>query len=428
MKYLLLYFLFPYFSNSQSPSQELAEQLFKDKKLLWQKLYTGYWDQVIPVKLELASDGEAIKGFLYFGENQTKYVVNGKQMNAELRLEEQDLLGRNTGLLALELQGSIIKGTWYNAQNSYNAPLYLSESLPPAEPNYWIRSYLSKNDPTESRLILHKEFADQISAKFYYKLLNKTLFGTSIIKDEEAYSQEAYMADYLHNTAGTLNTWKINDRKMDLLYKLGSMEYRQSLELDLEVPIQKQVYADHWMAVDLFYPAFDRPAITDWIQNYLDSLLILVQEKKKEAIEDYRANENRLLFRMSVWPQIEYLSEQLVSGVFYSKTSWEEQAGVQPFVFDLKKGVVLHWSDMVENRTEFERIKNSYLQTELEKLKSSSALEYDQLQLKDFTCMTIKKEGLVFSAPFDMMHGVRQLVLPYYMIRETLSPKYFPLF
>lgn len=428
MKYLLFYILLPYFSSSQSPDQNLQELFFKNKTVAWQKHYAGYWDDVIPVKFDLVSDGESCKGFLYFGDDKNKYVVIGKQVNNELRLEEQDLNSTITGLIVLQINGSQAKGTWYNSKHDFNASLNLKEGQSNnTYSSFWIKSFAPKLDPSESQVILQKDFTDQISTRFYYKLLNKTLYGTSAIKDEEGYAQESNMEDYLHRQAGTLNSWKINDKKLDVRYKLGNIEYSQSLDMIAHYPVHHETFADHWMAVDINYLKIDQHEIADWTQNLIDSFINSIQNKKRAAITDENKLSDRLLYRMSIWPQVEFLNSQFASGMMHIKNSWEEKIISVPFNFDLKKGIVLSTADIVADATEFRISKDQLLTKELEKLKSSTALDFKSLSIKDFSMMTVKKEGLAFTAPYDVVYGFRQIVIPFYEIRSTLNSKYFPL-
>lgn len=129
-------------------------------------------------------------------------------------------------------------------------------------------------------VLIHKDFSDQIAEKFYYKMLNKTLYGTSEIKDDESFHQESNMVDYLQHNAGKLSTWKVNDKRIDINYKLGTIEYTKSLDLVNQVAISQESFADHWMAVDITYPKIDKSGTSIWFKNLIDSFLVVIQEKK----------------------------------------------------------------------------------------------------------------------------------------------------
>ncbi|MEP7269317.1 MAG: hypothetical protein ABI844_16980 [Saprospiraceae bacterium] len=428
MKYILFYIIFPLFTHSQNADQRLADLFFKNKTVVWQKTYSGIWDDAIPVKLELLSDGESCKGFLYFGENKSKYIISGKQIMNELRLEEQDLNSNITGLIVLQLNGNSARGTWYNSSHSFNARLSLKEGNESTTNDLWIKSFSSKNDPAEAHLIMQKEFADQLDCKFYYKMLNKTLQGTSMIKDDEVYNQEVQLEDYLHHLAGTLHSYKVNDKRVEVWYKLGNIEYNQTLEITNQIPIVQETYADHIIAVDINYPKIDKSPISNWTKQVIDSFLNTIQNKKQLSLTDQGVSkDDRLLYRMSIWPKVDFLNDQYISGTMNIKNSWEENIVTIPFFFDLKRGTVLGLTEIIADRNEFESLKNKLLNKELEKLKLSSSLDYKSLKVSDFSTMTIKKEGIAFTAPFDLVYGFRQIILPYYEIRQTLSTKYFPL-
>ena len=111
----LYYFLFPFISQTQSLETGLADQFFKNKTVAWEKTYSGFWDETIPVQLDLVSDGENCKGYFYFGDNKTKYVLSGTIQNNKLKLDEQDLNSTLTGKFALEMDDQSVRGTWYNA-------------------------------------------------------------------------------------------------------------------------------------------------------------------------------------------------------------------------------------------------------------------------------------------------------------------------
>lgn len=428
MKYFLFYFLFPFFTISQNSDPSLADLFFKNKTVTWQKQFTGYWDDVIPVRLELASDGESCKGFMIFGDDKNRYVVSGRQLLNELRLEEQDLNSNITGLIVLHLSGENAKGTWYNSKHNFNARLLLKEGKETNPSTYWVKAFAPKADPAESLLIQHKDYSDQISTRFYYKLLNKTLNGTSTLKVDETYANESKLEDYLHHQAGILNSWKINDKRLDIRYKLGNMEYSKTLDLINQLPIAQETFADHWMAVDINYLKAEHTEINAWTKGIIDSFVNNLQNKKRVIIATNRdKKEDRMLYRLSIWPQFDFFNNTMISGFMHIKSSWEENIISIPFNFDLKKGIVLTNAEIIANPVEFKITKETILKKELDKLRSSSALDYMSLSIEDFTMMTIKREGLAFTAPYDLLQGFRQLVIPYYEIRPTLNTNYFPL-
>lgn len=428
---LLYYFLFPHTSPShaQATEQNLGEVFFKGRTVTWQKSYHGVWDDVIPVQMELLSDGTECKGYFYFGDSKTKYVLSGTMNQNEIRLEEQDLHSNKTGQLVVHHDKNSVTGTWYNVSKNYNAKIVMQEGTGVPKINYWVRSYISKADPSESNVILHKDFPDQINAHFFYKPFNKTLFGTSEIKDEESYSQQARLEDYLHHSAGSLHTWKVNDKRIDLRFNLGTIDYSQSMDLIQQVAITQETFADHWMAVDIKYPAIEKGNIAGWFHELIDSLLIDIQSRKRTLLSENKEADQleRLSFRMSIWPEFDLLNTQWMTGTMHIKNSWEENTASVPFMFDIKKGNVVQYNDLFNDLPAFEILKSKWITQELNKLKTSSSLEYEKLTPDDFNLLSIKQEGLAFSAPFDLVYGTRQIIIPYSAIKDQLSTRYFPL-
>ncbi|MBK6392105.1 MAG: hypothetical protein IPF70_16285 [Saprospiraceae bacterium] len=45
--------------------------------MAWERPIPVFGDETIPVQLDLVSDGENYKGYFYFGDNKTKYVLSG---------------------------------------------------------------------------------------------------------------------------------------------------------------------------------------------------------------------------------------------------------------------------------------------------------------------------------------------------------------
>lgn len=295
--------------------------------------------------------------------------------------------------------------------------------------SYWVRSYISKDEPNESMVILHKDFPDQINAHFFYKPFNKTLYGTSEIKDEESYSQQARLEDYLHHSAGSLHTWKVNDKRIDLRFNLGTIDYAQSMDLIQQVAITQETFADHWMAVDIKYPAIEKGEVAGWFRELIDSLLIDIQSRKRTFLSENKDADQseRLSFRMSIWPEFDLLNAQWMTGTMHIKNSWEDNTASVPFMFDIRKGNVIQYKDLFNDLSAFETVKLKWIGQELNKLKTSSSLEYEKLKPEDFNVLSIKHEGLSFSAPFDLVYGVRQVIIPYHVIKDQLSTRYFPL-
>lgn len=428
IKFILLIQFLPAWLSGQITPVNLSELFFRNKPVLWQKTYQGVWDDVIPVRLELATDGTTCSGYFYFGENKNRFVVSGPIENDNLKLEEQDLHGHVTGYLALRFSSEGILGTWYNASRQFNARLDLMEGNQNLPLDYWVRSYSLKSDPTESLVIQQKEFSDQIKTRFYYHTLNKTLEGTCAIKDAANDFQVTPLTDYLHHDAGKLSTWQFRDKKLDIVFKLGSIEYSRTLDLIHQINMVQETYTDHWMAVDFVYPQTDKNGINQWFRKFIDSFQVLIQAKKDILLEQSEAGpESRMAFRLSIWPQIEYLNDQCISGIIQVKTSWDEELFSEAFTFDLKKGVKLEETDLFQDNTEFQLLKTELLEKELKKHQAGSGQDYGDLRVTDFKLITLKKEGLSFSSPFSILYGFRPLIIPYKDLKPYLNPKYFPL-
>ncbi|MEP7324205.1 MAG: hypothetical protein ABI761_19905 [Saprospiraceae bacterium] len=429
MRIVLICFILSFIQPSLAQAKELnlADLFFKNKTVVWQKTYSGIWDDAIPVQMELLSDGTNCRGYFYFGDDKDKYVLSGTIENNEIKLEEQDLHSNKTGQVILLLENNTARGTWYNVNRSYNASLDMHEGSF-QEVKYWVRSYAPVINPKESMVILHKDFADQLNTNFYYKAINKTLFGTSFITADDNFSQEARLEDYLHHKGGLLKTWKVNDKRIDMRYTSGTTEYSQSLDLLNQVAISQETFADRWMAVDIKFPQMDKSILKTWFRNLIDSLLDDIQIRKRLLLENSEPNQlDRLSLRMSIWPQFDFLNGQWMSGMLNVKNSWDDATLSIPFMFDLKKGNIIQYEDLFNNRVEFEAIKSKWINQELTKLKTGSSLNYKSLTPEDFTLVTFKNEGLAFTAPFDITYGFRQIIIPYTALKEKLSPKYFPL-
>lgn len=422
---LLYYFLWPWHPSAQNDDQ-VSKTLFINQSLTWQKSYNGLWDDALPVHIDLAADGEKCKGYLYFGDMKNKYVLTGIMNNAEIKLEEQDLNANITGRLVLRINDKNAQGTWYNANKSFNAHLDLKESKDPVTVNYWIKSYAPKDKETESSILLQKDFADEINTKFYYKPINKTLSGTSILRDEENFNHESNLEDYLHHQAGRLSLWKQTDKKLEINYKLGNSEYSENMDLVAQVPMVHETFADHWIAVDINYPKIEKPELNEFFTSLIGSFLEVIQNKKKNFIDEKEDGQNdRLIYRMSIWPQVDILNANYLAGMLKVKDSWDENQISIPFYFDLKKGEVINSDDLWSDPRALADVKKLIVQPRLDKLKSGSSLDYRNLSIDDFKLITVRNEGISFSAPFDVVYGYRQIIVPFNEIKGKLNSKYF---
>ena len=77
MRIILICFILSIIQPSLAQAKELnlADLFFKNKTVVWQKTYSGIWDDAIPVQMELLSDGTNCKGYFYFGDDKDKYVL-----------------------------------------------------------------------------------------------------------------------------------------------------------------------------------------------------------------------------------------------------------------------------------------------------------------------------------------------------------------
>lgn len=420
-------------SFAQSNVNDYAvEELFeKPQKIQWIKYYKGRLDDLNDIAITLAYDGKQCKGQLTFLRSKEQFDLVGQFKKGKLSLQEFDLNARLSGYVNGEIDVRGITADWSNFDNSFGGKMRLYEVKSPVTiPGYcgdnkWIRAYKGLVGKDKVELIIQKESNQRVSGTAYFKSKN------------ESYNVRGHI-DIFDNVYLTL--------KDDHAKKQGQMEgtfgERQKFNLIFIHPDGQQnvctfqlkdklsvgclEYADYISNYNVLYPKTKNAAFNKWIKSITDKWVSSCKTfvKEKYPHKGVLKPEVRASVRASAWSEIDYISEDIISGLMTFNDNWSTYQVNRSISYDLKNERAISLMDIFKSDFDYRNHLRNQLNMEISKHQLYKDFEYREwLAKEDFPYFTIRKEGIRFCTKFHPIYGQQQMTISYQQLKPFLKDK-----
>lgn len=405
MKYILFVILFiPVFLMGQGEYQRVRDHFDKpnaDVKII---TFKGLLNEVHPITIHIGYKNDQAHGYYRLMSSGEEIWLHGEYLNQSFTLSEIE----NAQVIgAIQFNNQIdASGIWSSNTNEHILPLQLKkvrfgEFVVP-ESKKKIICYSLNARKMEATIILEALYDDTyllhstINKRYQVQEINcpKGICDNIVIEDAS-------------------NSWHLSLSGNQLFYT-NHKKKKEPFNIQQEGTFETIAYASSDALFDVSYLKTSFPAYNQWIKS-------LIKNSKKEKIQEINDlkkedSTNHFSWQWTGWQEIDYWTEKVISGRMVFFESWSEKTYTIPIIYDLETNKPLDLpSEFRKNNTE---IIHELTTAESQKYNPNSYSD-DALNTK-LEVMSLVKNGILLTSPFDPINGYKKRVIPYKSFKRKL--------
>lgn len=409
-------------------TQAVMAQFANPDKVLWTRYYRGRMDDLNDVSVILASDGEQCHGQLTYLRSRERIILSGKIYSDSLDLAEWNATKEQVAFIRGRIRQNQFKAEWSSLDKKRGAKLISWQTDKPSEvpahcgDNKWFRIFSGSWIDSTASVFLQKEGQDRVHGMLYTHLPFASFQLEGILQDQDNLVLKTYdhFGKYVGQINGTID-------QQDVLNAVWKPDAKASFPMQMNQRMQLAAgcfeFADFFSSYDLTYPKLRHAGFSAWLDQQLSDWKNQVTQYTREHKPSNRSASVRSMLRASAWTDLEFINDQIVSGVITSTYTWTQSPGGMAFVYDLKNNKPLLISEMVKDVGALQSLLKLQLSENLTQYAQHSDAAFDAWVVKqDFPSYTIRAEGICFSTLFHPLYGRVQVLLGWAKLQELLKP------
>jgi len=392
-------------------------------KDLWIHTLHGYIDKTHEIEMIFGTDGVLCKGMYILKSSGTIFYVEGEDIANNIKLYEYNKKGRHTGYITGSYDGKKLESVWCDVDRNMHVSMALIQSdmtdddvNKHCNSNQWYRWYKTRADSTE--LIIHlikKDLVYQITIS----RKNKNDFSDVFISENDT--------DKSLNIAlkeGNIELM-IPDLKSNVLLvrPYGSSDNFTTLEKFHEATFDCYTYCDFTTKILLRKPVINHKKFNDFMAAEFSKW----KSESEKQIHYQNAEESpideRWIKSGLAWVELDYITEDIISGTIYKQSSWKRGTEKKCFIYDLKLSKILQPKDIFWDINSFYEVKTGAQKLYIGNLPAIDPEVLLWLSEQTFDCLTLKKEGLSFQTPHSMIYGEYKFYIPFSFLNGMIKHK-----
>lgn len=421
---IFLAIIFSFSASAQTVEDEVRAMFEDTVDVQWVQHYKGRMNDINDVAITLATDGTVCKGMMWYLRSKAKFNVDGRIVNDTiLELTEYS----EEEIATAKIKGTIkpfegIQASWKTIDESLGESLELIPmSREPRYPGYcgdnkWVQKYDGNIGSEKVEMTIRRGNNGLIKGIVYYISVNETyLVEGKLTKDESGI--QVGIKDLNWNEKANL-TAKI-DLKTDEILGLATVngaEVACNFTMLDRMSIGCIEYADFLTKSEVTFPKTRNQNFNENIEEEVQNWLKLSRAYTKEylATVPTPTAESRSALRSYCWYEIDYLSDNFISGKVYYTNTWDDDFKGFSFNYDLAGNRSISLQGLFKRDFDFTKFIQQYIDKEV-KNRPFYGDGFYEIWIKEqaFEFFNIRKEGLVFSTDFNGVYGEQQIVIPF---------------
>jgi hypothetical protein len=427
------------FLQSSSAQSDISEEarvssLFPEGDIQWIKYYKGRMDDLSDIRISLGYDGAFCRGVMTYLRSGESFTLEGQLRKDTLIVSELDDNEATTGHLKGVFKGKNFSGLWNNFNNTIGGiQVSLQETdSPPQYPSFcgdnkWVHYYRAGFEDNEFEIIIQKSSFGTVRGVGFSKK-DKQSFHLKGTFDELQNQMIFTLKNQNNEKLGVMNLKmkSINEFSGSFQNKEGKKLFGDALRAD-NLGIGCLEYADYVASYDVTYPKKDEDsAFNLWMQTVIADWFKETQKFINDVRMDNIDNvpEIRAVARAYSWCDMDYYSNEVISGFMHFGNSWTKGRSERPFIFDLRTGKEITKNDLFKPNTNVDEVIQKYI---LEQLPNNTLASDEQfvawINTQTFSNVTVRKEGLAFSTEANGTFGRQSIIVPLKLLSPFLNPK-----
>jgi hypothetical protein len=392
----------------------------------WFQSFKGRVDDLNDVAVVLGRQEKTCRGYLQYLRSRTTFRLEGNWHEGNFWLDEIDSLGNVSGTLNGILSGDSLQASWHNIDHAIGKKFLLKavhsiDDLPThCGDNKWVGFFSGNGSEEGMEMILQKITNSQVWGIAYYQ--NRSFKAHGEIDARQRLS--LVLKKPSGNPLGTLEGDFSSDRHFDARLVLENKSEKVfKFQLQEWLAIDCIEYADYVTSYDLTFPKTRSAAFNAWMERQASDRINYCRNQANKTKYERQTPESRASARATGWCDVEYFSQDLISGFFTFQTSWANRQEGMAFNFDLKKGEEIRHKDIFKDIFHNSGFISEVIKTAFQ---HHSLYQSDEnfrawIATAEFPFFTIRKEGICFSTEFNPIYGRQSLTVPYSELKPYLK-------
>ncbi len=418
------------FSASAQTVEDEVRAMFSDENTIeWIQHYKGRMNDINDVAITLGSDGKTCKGILWYLRSKAKFSVSGTIVNDTiLELTEYDENQVATAKITGEMNPlDGINANWGTIDGTLGESLILlPTSQEPRYPGYcgdnkWIQKYTGKIGEETVEMTLRRGNNGLLKGTAYYASVNETYLIEGALADKSG-SIDFVIKDLNWNEKAAVIA-KVDLETNQILGKANVNDIETSCNFSMldRLSVGCIEYADFLTKSEVTFPKTRNQNFNELIEEEIQNWLKLSRAYTKEYLETASGltTDNRSILRSYCWYEIDYLSDNFISGKVYYTNTWDDDFKGFSFNYDLTGNRSISLQGIFKRDFNYDEFIQKYIEKEVKNRPFYGDGFYENwIKEQKFEYFNIRKEGLVFSTNFSGVYGEQQIVIPF----EALIP------
>jgi len=403
----IVYLIFFLFINFAATSQLSPAESFEE--------YEGYFNFAHPAHMQLNFDGDQCTGSYTLKSSQSNFLLSGYLKNGKWLLEEEDEHGNTSAFLIAETDGKEVWGQWKNLKQNLFIPFRFSKANIPAK-TAWLKKLSGTLFNQSVEIFIQKYLNDDLSGYLLLSDAKASLAFEGLCLKGNDQSLILYSTDVNNPyfTSIEIQTQHATTYDVKLLDTKGAVKFT-TFKKSNDYSFGLNHFADYYNLYDISYPELNNKVFDIWIKDKINSWTKANEKHGKIQSVLNEGNHESLRFANSLlgWVDLEYFSNNLISGSLIMQEIGNNKFEKESFLFDLKSKKLLTADYIFSDYGAVQQLVNTEGKQNLLNLKDikGSAKLTDWIQNQTFNFMTYEYNQFVFSTRFDSVFGSQEIRL-----------------
>lgn len=397
--------------------------LFDNNKELWIKKYQGTFDNVHPITMSIATNGDEWKGIYRFESSKTEFIIEADQNNELLDFVEIDANNHVTGHMLLKLENKNLIGEWKseNGLQTYDVMLYLLPyEMEEENRSSYVDVYSGTFQEQRAEFTIVKEKGD-------LAMMELTIDNDIIPIHPECANEECTIfQDTLHGRTDGLNMIRFKKLKDQISITASGergIKVFATLTKDGSLDYKNYNYADYSNKKDILYPRTGTK-----FDQYFDELIDDYTNKNDDKNTPDDRSTDRFGNELLAWVDIHYYDANIISGLLFYTLDGGQQM-TKSFNYDLKTDKPIIISEMFKGKNTLKNKSEDYVKEAKKNIIPFDSLDVQKWYLQQsFDLITLNQEGICFSTEYNTIIGTQTITLPFSELEDKMKKEYLKAF
>jgi len=383
------------------------------------EIWKGHMEYAHPVEFFYAVDQGTLRGYYRIISSGDEFLLEGEINGSSAVISEIGVGNEVLGLFEVKQfekheTGQDVLWTWFS-QNRKDlvefriSPVSFSD-YPPGLFYPKVKKYIQYDQGSRKSLLI-----EQLNPEEVYVTLSQNAGDESHRLDvhpEKPYDFELVLdesSSIFNEVNGTLRERRNN----------GISFYT----VDNTLQIKPMTYASQDFLCNIEYPETSNEAFNTWMKDQIDERRKKTRKEVARLQKKMESSPSELHyhFKWKSWTEIDFLSNDLISGRMVFIRSWDNSLETLSFQYDLRKNEPFEILDEFKSDFNMRDYLDKFLKSELNKQSKDKLSKYVPLTVEDFTEMSFSDHYLILGTAFHWEYGYRTFRIPFTELEGLLK-------